>query len=403
MIDTLLIGRLAHCKLKIMVSRLTTELEALAASGNLRSLPQVKHDGKWIEREGRRMLNLSSNDYLGLAADVELRKEFLEQLTPETFLPTSSSSRLLTGNFSAYDRLETLLVDLYHKEAALVFNCGYHANNGILPALCDKHCLIVADKLVHASLIDGLRLGTAPYLRFPHNDYERLEKILAREAAGHETVVVVVESIYSMDGDRADLARLVELKKQFPNVWLYVDEAHGVGAFGETGLGLAEETGTLADIDLLVGTFGKALASAGAFVVCSQVVRQYLINKMRPFIFTTALPPVTVEWTEFIVRRLSAMTDRREHLRKLESGLAAARSFSRQTITSQIVPFTVGESSRAVRLAEALQHRGFYVLPVRPPTVPAGTSRLRFSLTAALSDEEVKDLARALDEIQSIN
>ena len=194
-----------------------------------------------------------------------------------------------------------------------------------------------------------------------------------------------------MDGDRTDLRRLVALKRRYDNVLLYVDEAHAFGVFGPTGLGCSEEEGCTRDIDFLVGTFGKAGASAGAYVACNRTVREYLVNRMRPFIFTTALPPVSVAWTLFVVRRLAEMDDRRRHVLRLGERLRARlaqRGYASPSV-SQIVPMIVGPSADTVLRAEALQRHGFYALPVRPPTVPEGTSRIRFSLTAALTEDEV--------------
>ena len=251
------------------MSRYQEELDALAASGNLRRLPKIDHLDKWIVSDGERMLNLSSNDYLGLAERSDWKAEFLETDEGRQSLLSSSSSRLLTGNFPEYELLEQTIARSFGREAVLLFNSGYHANTGILPALAGKRDLILADKLVHASIIDGLKLGEATFKRFRHNDYDQLERLLAVEREHYETIFVVTESLFSMDGDLADLDRLVALKRCYPNVMLYVDEAHAIGVRGERGLGLAEETGHLADIDLLVGTFGKALASMGAYLVCS--------------------------------------------------------------------------------------------------------------------------------------
>jgi 8-amino-7-oxononanoate synthase len=375
------------------------ELAALSASGNLRRLPEGRHEGRYIQVDGRRMLNLSSNDYLGLAAERELRQEFLATLTPDTFMPTSSSSRLLTGNFDVYTRLEHRLAELFGREAALVFNSGYHMNTGILPAVSDAHTLILADKLVHASLIDGIRLSAAKCIRFRHNRYDQLEQLLATHAADYTRVIIAVESIYSMDGDVADLRRLVALKRQYPGVMLYVDEAHGIGVRGPKGLGVAEEQGVVADIDFLCGTFGKALASVGGYIVCSQLVRDYLVNKMRTLIFTTALPPVCLEWTLFILNRLDRILERRQHLALISAMLRDAlveRGYDCPS-ASHIVPMTIGPSDATILEAEQLQRLGFYVLPVRPPTVPEGTSRLRFSLTAGVSEEEVRELIQSLE------
>ena len=382
------------------IEQMQQELQELKEKSNLRKLPAITHEGRNVIVDGQRMLNLSSNDYLGLANDRKLRQEFRETLTTETFLPTSSSSRLLTGNFSIYDRLEQQLADDFGTEAALTFNSGYHANTGILPAVSNTHTLILADKLVHASLIDGIRLSAAKCIRYRHNEYNQLERLLQVNHSEYERIIVVTESIFSMDGDEADLRELVRLKKQYPNVLLYVDEAHAFGVRGQRGLGCAEEQDCINDIDFLVGTFGKALASAGAYIVCRKVIREYLINKMRTFIFTTALPPVTVQWASFMLERLAGFRQRRETLRFLSNQLREALKNKGYDCpsTSHIVPLITGESCVAIRKAEELQRKGFYALPVRPPTVPEGTSRIRFSLTAEIRESEMEKLINEISK-----
>lgn len=374
------------------------ELTLLEDKNNLRRLPVVRHSGREVEVNGNVMLNLSSNDYLGLAAHLPLRTEFLHSLTPETFLPSSSSSRLLTGNFDIYTRLEELLARMFKKESALVFNSGYHMNTGILPAMSDARTLILADKLVHASIIDGIRLSAAKCIRYRHNHYEQLEQLLASHYARYDKIIIATESIFSMDGDEADLRRLVNLKRQYNNVLLYVDEAHGVGVRGAHGLGCAEEQDCVADIDFLCGTFGKALASVGGYIVCSRTIRDYLVNKMRTLIFTTALPPVNLMWTLFVLERLDSFNTQREKLQQISSLLKAAlikKGYDCPS-SSHILPMTLGDSGDTVLKAEALQRKGFYALPVRPPTVPDGTSRIRFSLTAAITEEEIRNLIESL-------
>ena len=199
-----------------VTDKMQQELQGLKKCSNLRTLPALIHEGREVIAGGQRMLNLSSNDYLGLAADRNLREEFLQELTADSFLPTSSSSRLLTGNFTVYAELEQTLAQLFGTEAALVFNSGYHANTGILPAVSDTQTLILADKLVHASLIDGIRLSSAKCIRYRHNDLKQLERLLAENHAAYRQVIVVTESIFSMDGDIADLKELVRLKQPFP-------------------------------------------------------------------------------------------------------------------------------------------------------------------------------------------
>ena len=372
-------------------------LDELKAAGNLRALPQVEHDGRYVSASGRRMLNLSSNDYLGIASEGLWQREFLTGLSGGEFLLSSSSSRLLTGNFAVCGRLERLLACMFGREAALVFGSGYHMNAGILPAVADSRTLILADKLVHASLIDGIRLSAARCIRYRHQDYRQLENLLEKHHADFARIVIVTESVFSMDGDVAPLHRLVGLKKRY-GAMLYVDEAHAVGVRGRTGLGVAEEQGCVQDIDFLCGTFGKALASVGAYVVCSRVMRDYLVNRMRTLIYTTALPPLNVAWTCHVAERLPDMGERRMRLERLSACLREAlreRGLPCDS-ASHIVPMLVGDSRETVEKAEQMQRRGFYVLPVRPPTVPEGTSRLRFSLSAGITPDELKQLTEIL-------
>ncbi len=383
----------------MILNNISQELLILKEKKNYRSLPPLIHDGRDVILNGQRMLNLSSNDYLGLANDLSLREEFLKTVTPETFLPTSSSSRLLTGNFTVYQELEQQLAAMFGTEGALIFNSGYHANTGILPAISNARTLILADKLVHASLIDGIRLSSAKCIRYRHNDLSQLQRLVSENHHAYEQIVVVTESIFSMDGDEADLRVLVRLKKSYSNVLLYVDEAHAFGTRGERGLGCAEEQGCINDIDFLVGTFGKAIASAGAYIVCRQVVREYLINKMRTFIFTTALPPINIQWTSWILKHLSALRQKRTHLLHISNKLKNAlvdKGYDCPSV-SHIVPMIVGASEDTIYKAEEMQRKGFYALPVRPPTVPEGTSRIRFSLTADITEHEIDQLIKLIN------
>lgn len=376
------------------------ELLVLKEKKNYRSLPPLVHDGRDIILNGKRMLNLSSNDYLGLANDVSLREGFLKTVTPETFLPTSSSSRLLTGNFSDYQALEQQLATMFGVESALIFNSGYHANTGILPAVSNAQTLILADKLVHASLIDGIRLSSAKCIRYRHNDISQLERLVSGNHDAYKQIIIVTESIFSMDGDEADLHALVQLKKSYSNVFLYVDEAHAFGVRGENGLGCAEEQDCIHEIDFLVGTFGKAIASTGAYIVCRQVIRDYLVNKMRTFIFTTALPPVNIQWTAWILQHLPSLQQKRTHLLRISRKLKAAladKGYNCPSV-SHIVPMIVGASEDTIHKAEEIQRKGFYALPVRPPTVPEGTSRIRFSLTADITEHEIDQLIELINE-----
>lgn len=385
-----------------LYEKLGEKLARLRSGDNLRTLPTARFGyGDVTMPSGERMVNLSSNDYLAITADKELEDEFVTTLADyDAPLMSAASSRLLTGESAAYRMLEQTLSRLYGGRAAIVFSSGYHLNSGVLPAICDRDTLILSDKLVHASIIDGIRLSEATHKRFRHNDYDHLDKLLAEYAGAFDSVVIVTESVFSMDGDRADLARLTELRRRYCNVTLYVDEAHGVGAYGPGGLGVAEEKGVLDEIDMLVGTMGKALGSAGAYLICHDTVKQYLVNRARPFIFTTGLPPVTLLWSRFVMERLGGMTDRRERLAavsaRLREGLSAIGCPTPSD--SHIVPLMAGSCARSVELAAGLRRSGFYLLPIRPPTVPEGMARIRISLTAAVTDGQCDRLLQAIED-----
>ena len=374
------------------------QLEQLSAQNQYRSIPDLVHQGRYIMRENCKMLNMSSNDYLGLASNENLRQSFLQQYGDNFPSFTSSSSRLLTGNFPVYTDLEQLIAQSFQRGSVLLFNSGYHANLGILPALTTTKSLILADKLVHASMIDGIRLSQCEFFRYRHNDYEHLKSLLEKNAGKFDRTFIVTESVFSMDGDVADLKHLVQLKKQFPNTYLYVDEAHAIGVYGKNGLGIAERANVIADIDLLVGTFGKALASMGAYVVCDQILKECLINQMRPLIFSTALPPFNVAWTHFIFERLPQLSKERTHLEQLSAFLRQEVEHRTQIMPSQtcIVPYILGENEATLAKAKTLQEQGYYCLPIRPPTVPKGTSRIRLSLTADMTMDEVKQFVACL-------
>ncbi|WP_417914237.1 aminotransferase class I/II-fold pyridoxal phosphate-dependent enzyme [Candidatus Electronema sp. JM] len=350
-----------------------------------------------IAADSKTYLNLAGNDYLGLSGNTALLRDFYAGLAAGDVVAQyglgSGASRLMTGSHRQYQELEDALARLYGTESALLFNSGWQLNTGLLPALARKEDIILADKLCHASLIDGLRLTSARHIRYPHLDYAALEHLLQRHCSPEKTVFIVTESIFSMDGDCADLRLLADLKDKY-GAMLYVDEAHAVGVRGECGLGLAEEQGVLERIDLFIGTFGKAWGGQGAFVVCSRAVRDFLVNTARSFIFTTALPPVSIHWLNFVLPKITAMQEERKQLsclaEQLRSGL---RNKGLATGgESQIIPVLIGDAAQAVAAAARLREHGFWVNAVRPPTVPRNTARLRLSLTADIDWEQLAAL-----------
>ena len=324
-------------------------------------------------------------------------ERFLQNNSGHTPSMTSSASRLLAINQQSYINLEQFLGNLYGR-SALLFNSGYHANSGIIPALCTKQTLILCDKLVHASIIDGIILSRAKFVRYRHNDIDQLYNLVKSHREHYSDILIITESIFSMDGDICDLPKLVEIKKECPEVRLYVDEAHGFGVFGARGLGLCEYYNIINDIDIIIGTLGKAGASIGAFAITNAETKEYLINSARSFIFSTMLPPINCEWSQFMVRQIIDMAKEREHLKNISKQLndfilsAGYASHSQ----SQIIPLIVGNAHTAVNISTHLLNMGYIALPIRTPTVPAGTERIRFSLNAGISSTVIMGLINAL-------
>ena len=363
----------------------------LRDEGRLRSIP---------ESDRSYAIDLSSNDYLGLAArEDEFDKELSERFPDAGF--TSAASRLLSRRGKYHAQLEQLISSLFHRKA-LIFNSGYHANVGTISSLAQRSTLFLCDKCIHASVIDGLAVGKAEFKRFPHNDIARLEKILEKESESYRRIIVVVESIYSMDGDLAPLEKIVKLKEKYPDLIIYLDEAHAFGVRGEKGLGLAEELGLTDQVDIIVGTLGKALASAGAFVVASDIIIDLLINTSRPFIFSTSLPPVCAARSIIMIEKMLSMDNERKRLSTLSGNLRCGIekiTGKQNNSESQIIPLTTGDAESAVKLASELRANGFDALPIRRPTVPPGTERIRFSLNSSLRDDDISSLLSTLETL----
>lgn len=370
-------------------------LEELKQNAHHREIRDISFkDGKYILFGGKRLINLSSNNYLGLADNKDVTSEFLKSGGDE-YSFGSASARLLTGSLPVYKELEKLLSNLYQKDSALLFNSGYHANIGINSALAGSGDVIFSDKLNHASIIDGMCLGKAKFFRYPHNDAERLEALLERERGNYKNAVIVTESIFSMDGDCAPLAKLVELKEKY-NCILVVDEAHAFGVFGDMGLGVCEHLNLIDKVDLIVGTFGKAVGSVGAFVVGNGTLIDYLTNKARSFIFSTALPPVNIAFSLWIIENYLAQM-KEERYRMLELGQKLFKKLNgKDGHFSHIVPVVIGENKRTCEICDILYQNGYFTLPVRPPTVPEGTSRLRLSLTTDIEEKDLEKLVEIL-------
>ena len=310
------------------------------------------------------------------------------------------ASRLLSGNFEYHILLEEKIAELKNKEAGLIFGNGYITNTTVIPALSGRDTIIFADWLVHASIIDGIILSRSNYFRFNHNDMGHLEQLVERERNKYKNVLIITESIFSMDGDKAPLQELVELKEKY-DALLYVDEAHATGIFGPKGSGLVEEAGLSDKCDIIMGTFSKALGSYGAYIATSKLMKEYLVNKTRGFIFSTALPPSVIGASIAGIELLKKEPNRREELldkceyfrnKLLKEGLEVSGD-------SQIIPIIIGDIEKTVYIAEELLDNGFYVLPIRPPTVPEGSSRLRLSVTY---DHPVKALDKFVEVLEKL-
>lgn len=367
-----------------LLSRLKTE-------GNFRSIP--------VPDRRKDLVDLSGNDYLGLACDQSLRLSFLSEVISRDIPLSSSASRLLAACQEEYIRLEELLSSLYGGRRVLLHNSGYHANTGLVSALAsDGDTLIVADKLVHASIIDGIVLSKAPFERFRHNDYRHLRSILARKAGDFGRVIIISESVFSMDGDRADIDTLAEIRSEHANALLYIDEAHAFGVCGPSGLGCVMESAKRDMVDVIIGTFGKAAASVGAFSAMSAELRDIAVNRARSFIFSTALPPFNVAWTRYVVERLADFEPQRRKLQSLAGLLAEAIPQAGEP--SYIRPLICGCPRKAAALSARLLDEGFKVLPIRTPTVPPGTERLRFSLSAAIDEDSILRLGKILSGLE---
>jgi len=374
-----------------------SELRLQNETGMLRSLfPLEGSQRGLIETEGKPLVDFSSNDYLGLAdhpALIEGAKKAMEK-----WGAGARASRLMSGDLEIHHRLESAIAALKGKEAGLLFGSGYLANTGIIPALCGRNDVIYSDRLNHASIVDGVLLSRARFCRFRHNDMNHLEDLLKSHKSRYRKALIVVESVYSMDGDQAPVSELLELRGRY-GAMLMIDEAHATGVFGAKGEGIISQAGA-ESVDVILSTFGKALGGYGAFVAVSNRMKQFLLNRARTFIFSTALPPAVIGANLAAVKLLEEEPERRTRVCELASELRRALKedlgFINTPSESQIVPMMVGDSQGALSLAESLRDAGFFVKAIRPPTVPEGTARLRLSVTANHSLKDVRQLLEAL-------
>jgi glycine C-acetyltransferase/8-amino-7-oxononanoate synthase len=375
------------------MNEVAERLEELRANGLHRRLRLIEGpQGPRVLLDGRPVLLLCSNDYLGLAADPRVRGAAAEAAL--RWGAGAGASRLIAGNMEPHRDLELRLAAFKGYEAALLFGSGYLANIGAISALAGRGGIVFSDELNHASIVDGCRLARAETFVYRHGDAEHLARGLAE--AGERAALIVSDGVFSMDGDVAPLAELVRLAREH-GCRLMIDEAHATGALGPGGRGSVAAAGLSDEVDLVVGTLGKALGSYGAYVCASAELRDFLLNTSRSFIFSTALPPPALAAASAALELLEAEPQRVERLRAnaaaLREGLLA-EGLEAGDGESQIVPLRVGEAEPTMSLCEALLERGVFAQGIRPPTVPPGSSRLRFSVMATHEAADLRDAAR---------
>ncbi|AMW35393.1 8-amino-7-oxononanoate synthase [Haematospirillum jordaniae] len=385
-------------------TRIAHALETLKEQGRYRSVCTTETENSMsVRRHGRSLINMSSNDYLGLSHHPALI-EAVSHAVQESGCG-AGASRLICGTLPLHDMLEDQLAALKGTGSALVTGSGFQTNASVLAALLDQGTtktapLVLVDRLAHASIHDGLKLAGVRQLRFRHNDLSHLSDLLKQHSHQSETRIIITESVFSMDGDRANLQELVRLATEH-GALLYVDEAHATGVLGPDGAGLCADPVVKGKVDIVMGTFGKALGGYGAFVATSALLRAWLINHCRGFIYATALPPPVLAAALAALEILPSLENQRRYLLEIGNTLRSGlRQIGIDTLASdtQIIPAVIGNDHDTLAAASMLEGRGFLVVPIRPPTVPPGTGRLRIALSALHTRDHID---RLLDAFQA--
>ena len=398
-------GTIPDRQLRSMGDVLEEELIALQTAGLRRTLRTVQaRRAGTVLLQGERVADFASNDYLGLAADQRVARAASAVLQSEG--TGAGAARLISGNHPVHETLERELARFKQCDAALLFPSGYMVNIGVIPALVGAEDIIYSDALNHASLVDGCRLAKATLRVFPHGDVDALRVLLEADRLHFRRALIVVEGIFSMDGDLFPLDALVPLAREF-GAWTYVDDAHGSGVLGESGRGTLEHFGVSGQVDVVVGTLGKALGTSGAFVAGSQSLIEYLTSRARSFIFTTGTPPALAAATLEALRLAQVESWRREAVRARARHLRMRLRHGGREIQGiedgHILPILVGDPNHTMRVVADMRRRGFLIGGVRPPTVAPGTSRLRVSVSAVHPPELVDALAaNLLDALRGV-
>ncbi len=395
------------------LNHLRDGLARLEANDRLRTLRitdptryECNRTGKFVSRDGKTLINFAGNDYLALAQDEQLKSAAINAI--EQFGTGSGASRLVTGHQSLHTQLETRFAQFKHAEAALLFCTGYMANLAVLTTLPQSNDIILMDKLCHASLIDAARASEAVLRVFPHRDYKGLQKRLHRirraNTPSHMNLFIVTDSIFSMDGDAADLPQLCELAREF-NAITVVDEAHATGLFGEQGTGLCEAQGVTEHVDVVISTASKALGGLGGIVTAARPVVDTLINRARSLIYTTAPPAAQVAAIMAAIDVIENEPHRRQHVRQLAQSLRdqltplatpGVLEIPHGHLATPIVPLITGTAASALVLSESLQSVGIYAPAIRPPTVAPNRARVRLTLRADMNEQDLQSLVDAV-------
>jgi 8-amino-7-oxononanoate synthase len=378
---------------------LSKELEKLQQTGLYRQLRCVESDqGPTLMLDGREVINFSSNNYLGLANHPALCRAAKEAI--DRYGCGSGASRLISGNMTLHEELESKIAQLKGTEAALVFNSGFQANTGVIPVLVGEGDIVLSDALNHASIIDGCRLARAKIVVYKHGDVDELERGLKNSPAGCRKLIVT-ESLFSMDGDEAPLVDIVSVAERH-GAMVMVDEAHATGVYEPNGAGILAKLGLGERVMVQMGTLGKALGGFGAYVAGSKALCELLINRCRSFIFTTSLPPAVMAMSIAAIDLIEREPERRQALRNncqlLRNGLESL-GYSLGAGQSQILPLMIGDATRCMKLSADLLQRGVFAQGIRPPTVPAGTSRLRITLMATHTHSHIDQALEVFKEI----
>ena len=362
--------------------KIREELLKLKSENNFRSLKEF----------GGKEINFSSNDYLGIVQDKKLLEEFYSKYKPKL---SSSSSRLMSGSYTEVMELEKRAEEIY-KKPCIVFNSGFDANSSILETFYGKKSLIITDRLNHASIYDGIINSGAEIVRYKHLDIENLEEILKKYSGKYSDILVVCETIYSMDGDITPIKEITELKKKY-NFSLMIDEAHSYGVYG---YGMAYNFNLVKDIDFLVIPLGKGGGSVGAFVFCEEILKKYIINKSRKFIFTTALPPANNMWNLFILNKME-----NEEFNKKRKILSEKVNFTLKKLkekgiktnsASHIISVVIGDNRKIIKIENNLRAKGYFISGIKEPTVPKNTARFRISLNPEISFKNIENFIEEL-------